>query len=39
MLRQLTDLRGEALVQGVMRLVRRHRPLQLSIVAGEPFRR
>lgn len=36
-LRQLNDLRGDALVDGVLDLVRRHRPLHLSIVGGEPL--
>ena len=36
-LRQLDDLRGEALVSGVLDLVRRHRPLHLSIVGGDPL--
>jgi MoaA/NifB/PqqE/SkfB family radical SAM enzyme len=36
-LRQLGDLSGEALVAGVLSLVRRFRPLHLSIVGGEPL--
>lgn len=36
-LRQLTDLKGDALVEGVLDLVRRFRPLHLSIVGGEPL--
>ena len=36
-LRQLSDLRGEALILGVLNLVRRHRPLHLSIVGGDPL--
>ena len=36
-LRQLNDLQGEALVAGVLGLVRRFRPLHLSIVGGEPL--
>jgi organic radical activating enzyme len=36
-LRQLTDLKGEALVAGVLSLVRRFRPLHVSIVGGEPL--
>src|SRR5438045_9707995 len=36
-LRQLTEFKGEALVAGVMALVRRFRPLHLSIVGGEPL--
>lgn len=36
-LRQLSDYRGEALVHGVLALVRRFRPLHVSIVGGEPL--
>ena len=36
-LRQLSDLRGEALISGVLNLVKRHRPLHLSIVGGDPL--
>ena len=36
-LRQLNDLRGQELVDGVMAVVRRLRPLHLSIVGGEPL--
>jgi MoaA/NifB/PqqE/SkfB family radical SAM enzyme len=36
-LRQLSDLRGDALVNGVIDLVRRHGPLHVSIVGGEPL--
>src|SRR5262252_7548120 len=36
-LRQLSELKGEALVTGVLALVRRFRPLHLSIVGGEPL--
>ena len=36
-LRQLRDLRGDALVAGVLRLIRRHRPVQVSFVGGEPL--
>lgn len=38
-LRQLTDFRGDALVQGVLGLVRQHCPLQVSLVGGEPLMR
>jgi MoaA/NifB/PqqE/SkfB family radical SAM enzyme len=38
-LRQLADYKGEALVSGVLGLVRRFRPLHLSIVGGEPLLR
>jgi MoaA/NifB/PqqE/SkfB family radical SAM enzyme len=36
-LRELRDFRGDALVDGVLELVRRHRPLQVSLVGGEPM--
>jgi MoaA/NifB/PqqE/SkfB family radical SAM enzyme len=36
-LRGLNDLRGDALVDGVLELVKRHRPMQVSIVGGEPL--
>ncbi len=36
-LRQLNDLRGQDLVDGVLTLVRRFRPIHLSIVGGEPL--
>jgi MoaA/NifB/PqqE/SkfB family radical SAM enzyme len=36
-LRELSDFRGEALVNGVLRLVRRHRPMHVSLVGGEPL--
>jgi MoaA/NifB/PqqE/SkfB family radical SAM enzyme len=36
-LRELSDYRGDALVEGVLNLVRRHKPLQLSLVGGEPL--
>jgi MoaA/NifB/PqqE/SkfB family radical SAM enzyme len=36
-LRQLNDLKGEALINGVLALVRRFRPLHISIVGGEPL--
>jgi hypothetical protein len=36
-LRDLSDLRGEALVEGVLALVRKHRPLHVSLVGGEPL--
>src|ERR671937_1826289 len=38
-LRQLSDRKGQALVDGVLALVRRHRPLQVSLVGGEPLMR
>src|SRR5215475_10207124 len=36
-LRQLSDLRGDALVEGVLRLVREHDPIHVSLVGGEPM--
>ncbi|HZP32394.1 MAG TPA: radical SAM protein [Candidatus Acidoferrales bacterium] len=36
-LRQLADYRGDELVTGVLSLVRRLRPLHISIVGGEPL--
>src|SRR5690349_7069373 len=36
-LRQLADCTGEALIDGVLSLIRRLRPLHLSIVGGEPL--
>jgi MoaA/NifB/PqqE/SkfB family radical SAM enzyme len=36
-LRSLADYRGQALIDGVLGLVRRYRPLHLSIVGGEPL--
>jgi organic radical activating enzyme len=36
-LRELNDLRGDSLVEGVLRLVRRHKPLHVSLVGGEPM--
>ena len=36
-LRQLVDHKGEELVEGVMTLVQRYRPLHLSIVGGDPL--
>jgi MoaA/NifB/PqqE/SkfB family radical SAM enzyme len=36
-LRQLSDLHGDKLVEGVLALVRRERPMQVSIVGGEPL--
>ena len=36
-LRQLNDYRGEALVAAVLALVRRLKPLHISIVGGEPL--
>lgn len=36
-LRDLHDLHGDALVENVLRLVRKHRPMHVSIVGGEPL--
>src|SRR5215813_4027688 len=36
-LRSLADYKGQALVDGVLELVRRYRPLHVSIVGGEPL--
>ncbi|MFZ3364131.1 MAG: radical SAM protein [Candidatus Acidiferrales bacterium] len=36
-LRELNDLRGDALVDGVLGLVRKHKPLHVSLVGGEPL--
>ena len=36
-LRDLADSRGDALVNGVLQLVHKHRPLHVSLVGGEPL--
>jgi hypothetical protein len=36
-LRELSDLRGDALVSGVLELVARHHALHVSLVGGEPL--
>jgi MoaA/NifB/PqqE/SkfB family radical SAM enzyme len=36
-LRDLHDLRGDDLVQGVLALVKKHRPMHVSLVGGEPL--
>ncbi|HEX8557054.1 MAG TPA: radical SAM protein [Pyrinomonadaceae bacterium] len=36
-LRTLADYKGDELVEGVLAVVREHRPLHLSIVGGEPL--
>jgi MoaA/NifB/PqqE/SkfB family radical SAM enzyme len=36
-LRQLADFKGQDLIDGMLDLVRRHKPLHLSIVGGEPL--
>jgi MoaA/NifB/PqqE/SkfB family radical SAM enzyme len=36
-LSELSDRRGDDLVDGVLRLVRKHKPLHVSLVGGEPM--
>jgi MoaA/NifB/PqqE/SkfB family radical SAM enzyme len=36
-LHKLHDLRGDALVEGVLELVQKHKPLHVSLVGGEPL--
>ncbi len=36
-LRTLADYKGQELIDGVLALVRKHRPIHLSIVGGEPL--
>jgi MoaA/NifB/PqqE/SkfB family radical SAM enzyme len=36
-LREVSDFKGQVLIDGVLDLVDRHRPLHLSIVGGEPL--
>jgi MoaA/NifB/PqqE/SkfB family radical SAM enzyme len=36
-LRSLSDYRGDQLVNGIVQLVQRHRPLHVSLVGGEPL--
>jgi len=36
-LSELKDLRGDALVSGVLGLVRKHKPMHVSLVGGEPL--
>ena len=36
-LRQLSDFKGQDLVDGMLKVVRQHRPIHLSIVGGEPL--
>ena len=38
-LRDLNELRGDALVEGVLGLVRKHKPMHVSLVGGEPLMR
>src|SRR5271157_3545042 len=37
LLSELNDSRGDALVNGVLQLVRKHRPMHVSLVGGEPM--
>lgn len=37
LLRNLSDYKGDELVENVLKLVEKHRPLHLSIVGGEPL--
>jgi MoaA/NifB/PqqE/SkfB family radical SAM enzyme len=37
LLRELSDYRGNELVNGIVRLVEEHRPLHVSLVGGEPL--
>ena len=36
-LRSVSDLRGDDLVSGILRLIDQHQPLQVSLVGGEPL--
>jgi len=36
-LSELSDFRGDQLVEGVLQLVRKHKPLHVSLVGGEPM--
>jgi MoaA/NifB/PqqE/SkfB family radical SAM enzyme len=36
-LRELRDLQGNALVEGLLRLVQKHKPIHVSLVGGEPL--
>jgi organic radical activating enzyme len=36
-LRDLNDKRGDELVEGVLALVRQHKPMHVSLVGGEPL--
>src|SRR5580698_5505315 len=38
-LRDLSDYRGEGLVNGILTLVEKHKPLHVSLVGGEPLMR
>src|SRR5438093_2883211 len=36
-LRELADFKGQALIDGVIDVVKRHRPIHISLVGGEPL--
>lgn len=36
-LREVNDLKGQALVDGIIKLVRTHKPLHVSLIGGEPL--
>src|SRR5215211_8299122 len=36
-LRELADFKGQQLIDGVLEMVKRYKPLHLSIVGGEPL--
>ena len=36
-LREVSDFKGQALIDGVIELVRKHRPVHVSLVGGEPL--
>src|SRR5450631_4071013 len=36
-LRELNDFRGDDLVNGVIKMVKKHKPLHVSLVGGEPM--
>jgi MoaA/NifB/PqqE/SkfB family radical SAM enzyme len=38
-LTQLSDARGNAVIEGILKLVEQHNPMQLSLVGGEPLMR
>jgi len=38
-LRGLRDLQGDALIEGILRLVQKHKPMHVSLVGGEPLLR
>jgi len=36
-LREVRDFKGQALIDGIIGLVRQHRPVHVSLVGGEPL--